>query len=85
MRVMNEMQGRGFNIDRCWFDPGYRGKSAPKFKPDNGEIQRLQEDRNKVPFVYPEHNDEYLTECLANLRSKGVNLPGFLPAPLAVP
>lgn len=74
MRVMYEMQQRGFNLDCCWFDPGYRGKSALKFEPDYVEIQRLQDDKNKVPFVYPEHNDEYLTECLANLRNKGVNL-----------
>ncbi|MDR3587620.1 MAG: TIGR02328 family protein [Desulfosporosinus sp.] len=75
IQVMHEMQRRGFNIDGCWFDPSHRGKSAPKFEPDYGKIQRLQEDKNKVLFVYPEHNDEYLTECLANLQCKGIDQP----------
>ena len=79
IQVMYEMQRRGFNIDGCWLDPSYRGKSALKFEPDYGKIQRLQENKNKVPFVYPEHNDEYLAECLANLRSKGINLPASAP------
>lgn len=25
--------------------------------------------------IYPEHNDEYLQECLDNLRSKGIEIP----------
>jgi len=72
MRVMNEMQQRGYNPDSCWLDPGYRGKSAPGFEPDSREIQRLKDEENGVSLVYPEHNEEYLKECLANLRSKGI-------------
>ncbi len=75
MQVMREMQRRGFNPESCWVDPGYRGKSAPQFEPDYGEIQRLKEDKIRMSLVYPEHDNEYLMECMSNLRSKGVNLP----------
>lgn len=72
MRVMYEMQRRGYNPDSCWLDPGYRGKLAPRFEPDSIEIQRLKDEENGVSLVYPEHNEEYLKECLTNLRSKGI-------------
>lgn len=75
IQVMREMQRRGFNPNSCWFDPGYRGKSAQQYEPDSKEIRRLLEEKNKISFVYPEHNNEYLTECISNLLGKGINLP----------
>jgi uncharacterized protein (TIGR02328 family) len=74
IQVMREMQRRGYNPNSCWFDPGYRGNSALQFVPDSKEIQRLLAEKDKKSFVYPEHNSEYLRECLSNLRGKGVNL-----------
>jgi uncharacterized protein (TIGR02328 family) len=74
IQVMREMQRRGYNPNGCWFDPGYRGNSALQFVPDSKEIQRLLAEKDKKSFVYPEHNSEYLRECLSNLRGKGVNL-----------
>ncbi|AET67138.1 conserved hypothetical protein [Desulfosporosinus orientis DSM 765] len=71
VRVMNEMERRGYRADRVWLDPGYRGKAATPFEPDWNEIQRLKEECVSS-FVYPEHNDEYLAECLENLRSKEI-------------
>jgi len=72
MRVMCEMQRRGYNPDSRWLDPGYRGKSAPRFEPDSKEIKRLIDEDNEASLVYPEHSKVYLSECLANLRCKGI-------------
>lgn len=71
IRVMNEMERRGYRADGVWLDPGYRGKGAPPFQPDWSEIQLLKKESASA-FVYPEHNDGYLAECLENLRSKGI-------------
>ncbi|MDA8220816.1 TIGR02328 family protein [Desulfosporosinus sp.] len=72
IQVMNEMKRRGYNPESCWIDPGYRGKSAPRFRPDYREIRHLRDEKSKRFLVYPEHNEKYLNECLENLRSKGV-------------
>jgi uncharacterized protein (TIGR02328 family) len=70
---MLEMQRRGYNPESCWFDPGYRGKSAPPFRPDFDVIRKLGEEKDKGLVVYPEHNEDYLVECLLNLRGKGID------------
>lgn len=72
MLVMNEMLRRGYNPDNYWLDPGYRGKLAPRFEPDYEEIQRLKEEKNEVSLVYPEHNEKYFSDCIANLLGKGI-------------
>jgi uncharacterized protein (TIGR02328 family) len=64
LRVMGEMNLRGYKIDPVWFSINYRGKV-------------LGEDRSDftlVPaelYTYPEHDDKYLNECLQNLKQKG--------------
>lgn len=77
LRVMHEMQRRAFNPESCWFAPGYRGKTALPVEPDYEEIHKLQETINEFTVVYPEHNNEYLRECLLNLQRKGVYLPSI--------
>jgi len=72
VRVMKEMKRRGYNPESSWIDPGYRGKSAPRFQPDYREIQHLTDEESEMCLVYPEHNEMYLNECLENLRSKGI-------------
>lgn len=77
-RVMSEMLNRGYQVDNKWFRVTYRGKSIGFV--DSGSISA-----KKVSFksviseykgepIYPEHNDEYLQECLDNLRSKGIEI-----------
>ena len=66
LRVMSEMRARGYKPAPEWLDPTYRGK---KCKP-----------RESVPgfsldLSYPEHNREYLRECLTNLKHKIDNAP----------
>lgn len=64
--VMDEMTGRGYNVDANWRDPLYRGKSCEPY-------QELSEVPRTHP-IYPEHNDAYKQECLDNLAEKGIRL-----------
>lgn len=63
--VMQEMESRGYEVDYLWTFRGYRGKSFGK--------QVLKE---RIPkhegIVYPEHDDDYLKECIENLKAKGI-------------
>ena len=65
--VMQEMESRGYEVDYLWTFRGYRGKSFGK--------QVLKE---RIPkhegIVYPEHDDDYLKECIDNLKAKGIAL-----------
>ena len=63
MIVIVEMKCRGYNVDEQWVDLCYRGKSCERY---------YYLDMFLEPYDYPEHNDEYLKECLANLADKGI-------------
>lgn len=62
LRVMNEMLKRNYNVEKKWFDISYAGKQR-------GYLFWVE---NKDYEYYPEHNDEYLQECLDNLKAKGI-------------
>lgn len=69
--VMDEMINRGYNVDRKWYDVSYRGRSCEKNMYANLDLV--------IPLrytsqIYPEHNDEYLRECIENLKGKGVDI-----------
>lgn len=64
MAVMEEMQRRGYNVAPEWLHRGYRGKVVGY---DNTEFTWYGEG-----YRYPEHNDAYLAECVANLAGKGI-------------
>ena len=59
--VIGEMYERKMTPDPAWSKPLYRGKNCEKWV-------WLEV---KGPVRYPEHNHEYLEECLENLRKKG--------------
>ncbi|MCI1277036.1 MAG: TIGR02328 family protein [Pediococcus acidilactici] len=64
--VMAEMQVRGYHPDPKWFDPTYRGLHCPAYLA-----------LTPCPLtdpIYPEHDQQYLAECLENLRSKGIQI-----------
>lgn len=69
IRVMDEMQRRGYHPDIKWANMFYRGTTLPM-------LTEYQEEDivHHEGYVYPEHNDEYLEECLQNLEGKGINL-----------
>ena len=63
---MDEMEKRGYKVAIEWKDKNYRGKIAEKYN-------NLEEKTIDSP-IYKEHNDEYLSECIENLRNKGIKL-----------
>lgn len=64
--IMDEMEKRGYNVSTEWKDKNYRGKVAQPF-------HDLEEESIVNP-IYKEHNDEYMDECIENLRNKGITL-----------
>ena len=63
---------RHYRIDPKWIHPNYCGKNLPKSNtPDLGEYESLF---SPGDAVYPEHDDAYLDECIANLARKGVKI-----------
>lgn len=68
--VLREMERRGYKPDQQWYSPEYRGKnSAPWPSILMDELEAIVE-----ASIYPEHDDAYREECLANLRKKGVEI-----------
>ena len=66
--VMAEMGKRGYKVNPDWFDASYRGKKCnPCFI---GTALPTERDG----YIYPEHNDAYLKECLENLEAKGIHI-----------
>lgn len=74
MRVMTEMERRGYHPDTKWKDPLYRGTSCSPHEEYNEALAAVG-----TP-VYPEHNSEYLEECLQNLEGKGIYLRELMKA-----
>ena len=64
--VMQEMQHRGYQPNPLWFNPLYRGQHLPAHT-------HLTPVTPRQP-LYPEHNADYLAECLDNLVTKGIQL-----------
>lgn len=73
IRVMREMEHRGYRPDPVWYSICYRGKSCDpdKFPSAVGLVSKPELWRSPV---YLEHNDQYLKECLENLERKGIHI-----------
>ena len=63
--VIQEMERRGYRVEPLWLDPTYRGRRLGHQALD----AELSEARD-----YPEHCQGYLSECLENLKGKGIIL-----------
>ncbi|MBP2645495.1 MAG: hypothetical protein H6Q75_935 [Firmicutes bacterium] len=63
MEVINELERRGYIVESSWKEPSYRGKNCECYT----NLPSL-----KTAYHYPEHDEAYLEECLANLAAKGV-------------
>lgn len=75
LKVIREMENRGYLADPLWLQQEYRGKNCPPFQ----KVISMNEHKNKdTPqihdWIYPEHNQKYLQECLENLSRKGIIL-----------
>lgn len=64
---MDEMERRGYHPDKAWRNPLWRGN---KLGQCDGWAQVIEADG----LIYEEHDDEYLEECLENLRGKGIEI-----------
>lgn len=71
--IMDEMERRGYRPDPIWRDANWRGKTIG---PDRWSNEKLADEFYFAALagghLYPEHNDEYLQECLDNLAGKGI-------------
>jgi len=71
VEVMKEMIKRkpDSTIDRTWFEDSYRGKNCERLycAPYCHEFTRYSDEN-----IYSEHNEEYMKECLENLKRKGI-------------
>ena len=75
--VMNEMQARGYNPSKIWYDIDYRGTSLGEETSWCNSVTMLElldAAENHNHMIYPEHNDEYLQECIDNLKGKGIEI-----------
>ena len=63
--VIKEMRKRGYNPDLTWMQPDYRGKNCAR-RWEGEPYSTIG-----INIIYPEHNDQYLQECIDNLMSKG--------------
>ena len=71
MVVMQEMVRRGYHPDSIWTNPCWRGGTLGEESgwADPDAVSDILEERFPI---YPEHNAEYLQECVDNLKQKGI-------------
>ncbi|MFB4166675.1 TIGR02328 family protein [Virgibacillus sp. JSM 102003] len=70
LKVIQEMKRRGYNVQPLWEEPTYRGKSAIRYS--SLEAMKCTRGQINTGNIYPEHNLEYLNECINNLQQKGI-------------
>lgn len=75
--VMKEMEKRGYNPDKAWYNPNWRGTTLGEesdwtMQESVNIVYKDAIENNKM--IYPEHDDAYLQECLDNLKNKGVEI-----------
>ena len=68
--VLKEMEHRGYKPAQQWYCSEYRGKNTMPWPCPLPYENYLSIET----LIYPEHDDAYREECLANLRQKGVEL-----------
>ncbi len=64
--IIKEMKTRGYKPDKLWENPLHRGKTCKPFK----ELLSTA----KTSPIYNEHDEEYLKECIDNLKEKGISI-----------
>ena len=63
MLILAERDRRGYNYNKDWVEPAYRGRNCPLFTFPVPAVE-------KTKPVYKEHNDLYLESCLENIHEK---------------
>lgn len=75
--IMEEMEHRGYHPDPTWYNVGWRGTQLKEEKGwgDEFEVNEIKSFcRDGSAMIFPEHNDEYLKECIENLKEKGIDI-----------
>ncbi len=75
--IMNEMKRRGYSPNEIWYNVDYRGSSLEEKALWCNSLHLagfLCAVKNHNYIIYPEHNDEYLKECIDNLKNKGIEI-----------
>ena len=74
--IMDEMERRGYNPDQAWRMGNWRDNAIGMHfgwcTTDTCAEFLARTLRNEM--IYPEHNDEYLKECIDNLKGKGIEI-----------
>ena len=68
--IIDEMRDRGMNPDAAWEHRYYRGKNCDMYEAGDMSHQLTMQKYEEM-LVYPEHDHEYLIECVMNLMKKG--------------
>lgn len=68
--VLREMERRGYKPDQQWYCPEYRGRNIGPWT--GAQVYGPEVTMNT--HIYPEHDNDYMEECLDNLRQKGIHL-----------
>lgn len=68
--VLEEMERRGYKPAQQWYCPEYRGKNTMPWPCALSSEYNL----SAKDLIYPEHDDAYREECIANLKRKGIEL-----------
>ena len=63
LKVIEEMNKRGYKVDNNWINFNYRGKNCLE------KIEKIN--RYYLNKPYMEHDNNYLMECIENLTIKG--------------
>ena len=77
MIVMAEMIARLYNVDAKWYSRRYRGKEigyVPMYDIGIFIYDPYKDDSKNFNCIYVEHNDDYLKECVLNLKAKNAKL-----------
>lgn len=73
--IMDEMERRGYHPDPIWRNVNWRGATIGEQKDwaDKDQVLEITSFcRDGSAMIYPEHNDDYLVECIENLKEKGI-------------
>ena len=74
IRVMKEMERRGYHPAEIWSNPYWRGNTLQEQTIDWVEPAKIFLLLEQENYIYPEHNKEYLQECIENLSEKGIKI-----------
>lgn len=72
--IMDEMKNRGYNPNTIWYNHKWRGNILGEQDcwARNCLVESILSKYEAGIYIFKEHNQEYLQECLDNLKSKGI-------------